>query len=351
MNSSDMYNKIDPRIITSEQALMLNDKQKLLYFYKVRIKHPNVKRIISDMMTISSPGSGTSLALLIGPTGVGKTTLAKALLERLVIEYKSEMAEDSSMIPAVLVNMPSAGANSFSWRLFYTLLGRTLMEPLLHKKQEDKVQDGCVSLRHISSGSTLSGLRLSIEDALQFRSTVLVIIDEAVHIMRNAKDEEELTCRVETLKSLTTIEEYNLTIAMVGSYDLYEIMDLNDQLTRRSAIVHFGRYRSDKDDDKKVFTDSLENIMRYFPLVGVPDLTCYSDELMRSCLGCVGILKETLQRALSFALRDNGKWTDACLKKALLTEKQIITILEKTLEGEKAIEKAVYGSGSFRLNV
>ncbi len=67
---------------------------------------------------------------------------------------------------------------------------------------------------------------------------------------------------------------------------------------------------------------------------------------MDSCIGCVGTLKVTLQKALSFALRNKGKWTDACLSKALLSEKQITAILEETLQGEAEIEKAVFGSGN-----
>ena len=82
------------------------------------------------------------------------------------------------------------------------------------------------------------------------------------------------------------------------------------------------------------------------PLNGVPDLTQMSNELMDSCIGCVGTLKETFQRALTFALRNKGKWTDACLSKALLSERQITTILDETLQGEIDIEKAVFGSGN-----
>ncbi len=79
----------------------------------------------------------------------------------------------------------------------------------------------------------------------------------------------------------------------------------------------------------------------------MPDLTCYADNLMSSSLGCIGILKEVLQRAFTFALQNNnGKWTDACLKKAVLSEKQANAILEEIVEGEKSVEKAVFGSGS-----
>jgi hypothetical protein len=87
------------------------------------------------------------------------------------------------------------------------------------------------------------------------------------------------------------------------------------------------------------------------PLSGIPDLRQWTTELMSACIGCVGNLKETLQRALTFALLNNkGKWSDACLTKALLTEKQITSILEETLQGEEDISKAIFGSGNFNLH-
>ena len=67
---------------------------------------------------------------------------------------------------------------------------------------------------------------------------------------------------------------------------------------------------------------------------------------MGPCIGCVEILKETFQRALTFALRNKGKWSDQCLKKALLSETQVTRILEETLKGEADIEGAAFGSGT-----
>jgi hypothetical protein len=109
--------------------------------------------------------------------------------------------------------------------------------------------------------------------------------------------------------------------------------------------VHFQRYCPGNPEDEKAFMKSLGTMQKFLPLEGVPDLMPLSGELMKSCIGCVGTLKETLQKALSFALlQNNGKWSDACLAKALLTEGQISTILDETLTGETEIEKSIFGS-------
>jgi hypothetical protein len=255
------------------------------------------------------------------------------------------------MIPVVLLSAPAAGDKSFSWRMFYTQLGKELKEPLMDKKQEDRLQDGRRSLCHISSGSTVTGLRLAIEDTIKLRKTVLVIVDEAIHFIRQAKwisKTNGLDSQMDALKSLTIMEDAYLTIALVGCYDLFQIMFINDQLTRRTSPVHFKRYLSGVEIDEAAFRKSIRFLQKYLPLSDVPDLTAFSDVLMESCVGCVGILKETLQRALSHALRNKGKWTDVCLQKALLSEMQINTILEATLEGEKDIDDAIIGSKYFK---
>ncbi|MDA8172199.1 MAG: ATP-binding protein [Nitrospiraceae bacterium] len=340
MNFSD----IDPMVMTPDQAMQLPDDGKLAYFRKVRVKHPRVATILDDLETMVLPESGTDIALLIGPTGAGKSTLGASLLERIIKLHKDEMTADLSFIPAVMISAPSSGEDKFSWRIFYVKLGTALIEPLLDKKQPFRLQDGRISVRHVTTGSTVAGLRVAVEDALRYRRTLLVIIDEAVHLIRGTKG-GALAAHMDALKALTILDGVTLTLALIGSYDLYQLMCLSGQLARRSAIVHFQRYTPGVAEDEKAFKKSIEKLQKYMPLRDVPDLSQMSAELMDSCIGCVGTLKETLQRALTFALRNKGKWTDACLAKALLTERQITAILEETLQGEEDIAAAVFGTG------
>ncbi|MGO9016181.1 MAG: AAA family ATPase [Dissulfurispiraceae bacterium] len=332
--------------MTPEQAMLLSDDEKLAYFHQVRVKHPRVGTILDDLETMVLPGSGTDIALLVGPTGAGKSTLSVSLMERIVKLHQAQMAKDLSFIPVVMITAPSSGENKFSWRIFYIKIGTALIEPLIDKKQEFRLQDGRMSVSHVTTGSTVAGLRMAVEDALRYRHTILLIIDEAVHLIRNAKG-AVLAAHMDALKSLTLLDGVTLTLALIGSYDLYQLMCLSGQVARRTAIVHFQRYCRGNAEDEKVFKKSVDKLQKYLPLSGVPDLTEMSNELMDSCIGCVGTLKETLQRALTFALRNGGKWTDACLSKALLTEGQIVAILEETLKGEVDIAKAVYGTGKF----
>ncbi len=252
--------------------MLLNDDQKLEYFRKVRLKHPRVATILDDLETMVLPGSGTDIALLIGPTGAGKSTLGASLVERMIKLHHAEMIKDLSFIPVVMITAPSSGENKFSWRIFYVKLGRALVEPLLDKKQEFRLQDGRMSASHVTTGSTVAGLRMAVEDALRYRHTLLVVIDEAVHLIRNARG-AALAAHMDALKSLTTLEGVTLTLTLIGSYDLYELMCLNAQLARRSAILHFQRYCRGNAEDEKAFTKSIDKMQKYIPLKGIPDLT------------------------------------------------------------------------------
>ena len=348
MNYFKINPKINPRIMTPAEAMLLPDDEKLAYFWQVRVKHPRITTILDDLETMVLPGSGTDIALLIGPTGAGKSTLGVSLVELITKLHQAEMLTDLSFIPAVFISAPSSGEKKFSWRIFYIQLGNLLMEPLIDKKQVFRLQDGCMSVNHITAGSTVAGLRMAVEGALRYRRTLLVVVDEAVHLIRGAKG-EVLAAHMDALKALTILDGVTLTLALIGSYDLYQLMNLSGQVARRTAILHFPRYLRGNVEDEKAFKKSLDKLQKSIPLEGVPDLTEMSDELQEACIGCVGTLKETLQRAITFAVRNKGKWTDACLYKALLTEGQITSILEETLKGEQDIAKAIFGSGKFNV--
>lgn len=74
----------------------------------------------------------------------------------------------------------------------------------------------------------------------------------------------------------------------------------------------------------------------------MPDIEKYSQPLQQACVGCVGILKDTITRALAFALRNKGIWREEYLERSLLSEAQVTAILEEVLEGEESISKSVF---------
>jgi hypothetical protein len=295
---------------------------------------------------MSEPNTGTDIALLIGPTGVGKTSLTVALRKRILTTYHDAMLEDPSFIPVVLMEAPASGEILFSWRIFYIRLGVALAEPEMGKKVRTELVDGRTTIKHITSGTTVAGMRIAIENALTYRRTLLVIIDEAVHMFRNCNPTRCAT-HMDALKSLSNIS--GVTLALVGSYDLYNLASLSGQLARRSAIVHMKRYIAGDASDEKSFRAVVKTLQSHMPLLEIPNLVQYTDVLQQACVGCVGILKDTLTRALALTLRNDGKWKDEFLERSLLSQAQIRSILEEVLEGERLISNGVFGVDSCRL--
>lgn len=341
------FSKVSADQAWREKILRLPSNERLAFFKGVRVKHPRIESALEDLVLMAQPNTGTDIALLVGPTGVGKTSLTQALRDRLIKEYEAEQLEDPSFIPIVVVEAPASGEQAFSWGMFYTRMGIALEEPLIDRKVETILDDGRATVKHITSGTTVGGLRVAIENALIHRKTLLLVIDEAVHLLRNCK-EARLASHMDALKSLSNI--CGVTLALVGSYDLYQLMSLSGQLARRSAIVHMQRYVPGDKNDEQSFLKVLRTLQKRLPLEEVPDLDKYALPLQHACVGCVGILKDTLTRALALTIRNKGKWEEKFLERALLSEAQVTSILGEVLDGEESISKAIFGMNTNRLS-
>lgn len=339
------FSSQDIASLSKEKVLGFSDEDRQAYFHAVKLNHQKVNHAIDDLQLMARPGAGSDITLLVGPTGVGKSTVVNVLRERVLKENQARMKENRALIPIAVAEAPASGERAFSWRIFYQRLGESLQEPLMSKKQETVTKDGRVTVRPASNSATVAALRTSIEKALVYRKTSIVVVDEAVHLLRNVHG-STLENHMDAIKSLANICGVNMIL--VGSYDLVELMNLSAQVARRTTIVHFSRYFADEERDVRAFGRILTTLAGYLPLEGEMDLSPYAADLMESCVGCVGILKDTLSRALGLALREGGKMTEAHLEKAILTPMQLKAILQETLEGEKLMRTRAFGSGSFK---
>jgi hypothetical protein len=335
---------LTPKIMPLTEAMKLNDEQKLLYFDNAKVPHESIKSALSELQLMTSRFSGSPIVFLIGTTGVGKTFLKDLLVESIITKCMSDMNDDPSYIPVISVEAPSSGERTFSWSTFYDRIGYALQEVLMQKKCEDKVVDGRYTVKFVTNRSTIAARREAVEAALGYRKTSLLITDEAIHLMRD-KEGNALARKMDTLKSLANIN--GTTILLIGSYDLYHLMNQSGQVARRSTLVHFERYSSAKQDDVNSFSAALDKLQKALPIKNLPDLKEYAKQLILPCAGCIGTLKDTLQRALIISLNNHeGKWNKDCLSKALQSKAQIEKIEEESHHGETLIGNAIFGSNT-----
>jgi len=301
----------------------------------LRIKHTRIRQVMDELSCLIYPESQDSILMVCGPTGVGKSALAKHMVNAENERSAAEMQADAGIIPAVYVEARASGEDDFSWRLFYQSVQEQLDTEIELPKYHFGIDAGTGRMMRSRSPKdrTLAGLRTSLEKALRHRKTRFLVIDEAAHIIHQTR-RNRLEIQLDTLKSLAN--QAGVQIVMVGSYDLFQLMSLSGQLARRTHVLHFERYRQDNDSDIRAFRACVQKFQDAAASIWGQGLMPYSDVLHENTLGCIGTLSAVLTRAAKLA-ENKGSWSTEHLRTALLSELQRQQILEEILDGEAAI--------------
>jgi len=174
--------------------------------------------------------------------------------------------------------------------------------------------------------------RHAAEGALCFRRPVAVMLDEAQHLARVGPG-RRLSDQLDVVKS---IANYTKTVhVLLGTYGLLAFRNLSAQLSRRSFDIHFPRYRAEDPEDRRAFLTVLRSFEQQLPVSEPPQLVKEWEYLYERSIGCVGVLKEWLVRALTAALRrGDPALTLRDLQTQALNVSQCDKMLAEALEGE-----------------
>jgi type II secretory pathway predicted ATPase ExeA len=263
------------------------------------------------------------MVLIIGPSRVGKTTLIRLLEERLLKLAKSQMERDASFIPFASITAAGPNASRFDWRTYYRAILRGLQDPFVDGK-----------IARIRERE----LREAMETALLQRRPIALIVDEAHHLAKTSQG-RYLQDQLDHLKYFENLTE--VSHLLVGTYDLRPFRKINAQLACRSVDIHFPRYDAANDKEVQAFRSVLWALQRQLPVEQEPELLDHWEFLYARSIGCIGLVKMHLNRALTLALTEKKKTvTLAHLRKTALPEARVELALRNALESETELAEA-----------
>jgi energy-coupling factor transporter ATP-binding protein EcfA2 len=322
---------------------------RLEHFRAYTMAHPCLVEARDAVVNAIHEVPPNSLILVLGPTGVGKTTLRAKIEQMLTAEMLPILAADPGRIPVVSVECVAPEAGSFSWRAHFRRLLLQMEEPLIDYKidPEAPVRIANIVVRFTPSEKAVGAeYQHAVERALAFRRPAAVLIDEAQHLAKMGSG-RRLADQLDVIKSLAN--RTNTVHVLFGTYELLAFRNLSAQLSRRSIDIHFPRYRLATPGDAKAFRTVLRSFEQQLPLPEPPDLIKEWEYLYERSVGCVGILKDWLMRSLvSVSRRNNHCLTHKDLESHAPSVAQCDKMLSEALEGENRLLESKEGRNRLR---
>ncbi len=324
-----------------KQDILSSPEAKIRAFIEKTLAHPHLKRAFEEVKKALDPSNPYSLISVVGPSGVGKTTLC-----RRIVRYFEGIFHptDSGRIPVSMIEAIAPSSGAYNWNEHFSQVLESLGEPLVDKKMDvDKVfaffeaQQRTKSYGRLGRRPSAMDLRKAVESSLSYRKPAVFVIDEAQHLKKMASG-KRLIDQMDTIKSIAN--RTGIKHLLSGTYELLGLSDLSAQLSRRTLEIHLPRYRFDVAEERNAFFDVLVNLEENLPVPEQSPLESDLEYIYERTAGCVGILKDWMVRALALALSSGShSVTIDHLLETSLSDRQIERIIREIQEGERIFRK------------
>lgn len=348
VHSFDNDCPIEPRYPVG--LLKASDQERLAYFSRrdLIISHPEMECVIDATISATDPGLDQNLVLLVGPSGVGKTAVTKIAVSRINKRHFAANPDDNNSVPAIWLEADAPEKGNFDYKPFYIEALQQLQVPLVGKSLP--VETRCTpggSLKTIVPQSigrepSTSTLRTRARESLAQRNTELVAIDEAVNLLhvRSYRTDRErrgkFAANANTLRSL--VNKSPAILLLSGAFDLFDLMDLSGQLTRRRNVIYFPEY-SESDEGLAGFSEGFIGLLSHLPVLLKVDVARTLRLCFEQSVGTIGIARVILHRWLKRSLETGEPLTEKLLMKCFFPKASLSKLREEAKFGRRMVKE------------
>jgi hypothetical protein len=316
-----------PSFRNAEFPLPEEAQRHLDQFKAFSLRHPILDQVETQLLHAIWEPAGFAYVIIFGPSGVGKSTM----IEILVNHFNAARALSFGSL--VLTEARPPEGELFDRTDYYhtTFKKLGIHTQSAHEKRERANR----SPRYHEDPA----LRNALEETLKRQQVRAVFLDEAQHLMKasnGAKPRDQL----DWIKSMTNVS--GVLHVLLGTYDLLHFCNLDGQSARRGLEIHFPRYNFQEKDEREAFQAALLSLLRQVPLqIDEQALMNGWWEFYKRSIGCVGVLKQWLVRAIALALREESEkleWTH--LERRALSDAKCAQMAADVKDGEDELRYA-----------